>query len=173
VTPSVSIKSDTCGADRRRDPTPKHSADCAPQERRSSLDPIVRQGRAPLPGIDGPLGRNEARPRGWPVLHARLARPDRQGPPALGDAGGGLDFVKKKTKKVIRTAGLRDELSFTSFRHGGLTELGDADLTDTQIRALSRQKSTKVLPRYIKRTRRQIVAGTVKRRALREAEGDD
>jgi len=25
VTPSVSIKSDTCGADRRRDPTPKHS----------------------------------------------------------------------------------------------------------------------------------------------------
>ena len=27
VTPSVSIKSDTCGADRRRDPTPKHSLD--------------------------------------------------------------------------------------------------------------------------------------------------
>ena len=26
VTPSVSIKSDTCGADRRRDPTPKHRA---------------------------------------------------------------------------------------------------------------------------------------------------
>src|SRR5664280_16363 len=25
VTPSVSIKSDTCGADRRRDPTPKHT----------------------------------------------------------------------------------------------------------------------------------------------------
>ncbi|MBI2715693.1 MAG: hypothetical protein HYX37_14765 [Rhizobiales bacterium] len=84
---------------------------------------------------------------------------------------GALDFVKKKTKEVIRAAGLRDELSFTSFRHGGLTELGDADLTDTQIRALSRQKSSKVLPRYIKRTRRQIVAGTVKRRALRK--GDD
>ena len=78
----------------------------------------------------------------------------------MGDAAGGLDYVKKKTKKVIRAAGLRDELCFTSFRHGGLTELGDADLTDTQIRALSRQKSTKVLPRYIKRTRRQIVAGT-------------
>jgi hypothetical protein len=27
VTPSVSIKSDTCGADRRRDPTPKHTYD--------------------------------------------------------------------------------------------------------------------------------------------------
>lgn len=86
---------------------------------------------------------------------------------------GGLDFVMKKTKKIIRTAGLRDELSFASFRHGGLTEAGDADLTDTQIRALSRQKSSKVLPRYIKRTRRQIVAGTVKRRALRESDDED
>jgi hypothetical protein len=83
---------------------------------------------------------------------------------------GALDFVKKKAKEVIRAAGLRDELSFTSFRHGGLTELGDADLTDTQIRALSRQKSSKVLPRYIKRTQRQIIAGTVKRRALRETD---
>jgi len=85
-------------------------------------------------------------------------------------ASGALDFVKKKTKEVIRAAKLRDELSFTSFRHGGLTELGDAELTDTQIRALSRQKSSKVLPRYIKRTRRQIIAGTYKRRALRERE---
>lgn len=50
---------------------------------------------------------------------------------------GGLDFVQKKTKQAIRKAGVRGELSFTSFRHGGLTELGDADLTDTQIRALS------------------------------------
>jgi hypothetical protein len=81
---------------------------------------------------------------------------------------GGLDFVKKKTKAVIRAAGLPDKLSFTSFRHGGLTELGDADLTDVQIRALSRQKSSKVLPRYIKRTQRQIIAGTHKRRALRQ-----
>ena len=38
------------------------------------------------------------------------------------------------------------------------------------VLARSRQKSTKVLPRYVKRTRRQIVAGTVKRRALRKAD---
>jgi hypothetical protein len=83
---------------------------------------------------------------------------------------GALDFVKKKAKEAIRAAGIRDELSFTSFRHGGLTELGDADLTDTQIRALSRQKSSKVLPRYVKRTQRQIIAGTIKRRAIRAGE---
>jgi hypothetical protein len=78
-----------------------------------------------------------------------------------------LTFVRQKTKKVIVRAGLRSVLTFTSFRHGGLTELGDSDLTDTQIRALSRQKSSKVLPRYIKRTQRQIIDGTRKRRALR------
>jgi hypothetical protein len=99
--------------------------------------------------------------RDWPDPIAKVPLP-------WATAIGGLDYVKKKTKEVIRAAGLRDELSFTSFRHGGLTELGDADLTDTQIRALSRQKSSKVLPRYIKRTQRQIVAGTRKRRALRE-----
>jgi hypothetical protein len=103
--------------------------------------------------------------RDWPDPIARI-------PIAWATPAGGLDFVKKKTKEVIRAAGLRDEHSFTSFRHGGLTELGDADLTDTQIRALSRQKSSTVLPRYISRTRRQIVAGTIKRRALRE-ETDD
>jgi hypothetical protein len=173
VTPSVSIKSDTCGADRRRDPTPKHSADCAPKNGGAVWIPLFDKGAPLFPEL---MARLDAMKRDrvgglffmrdWPDPIAKVPLP-------WATPAGGLDFVKKKTKKVIRTAGLRDELSFTSFRHGGLTELGDADLTDTQIRALSRQKSTKVLPRYIKRTRRQIVAGTVKRRALREAEGDD
>ncbi|RAI43161.1 hypothetical protein [Rhodoplanes roseus] len=79
---------------------------------------------------------------------------------------GGLDLVRKKSKAVLLGAELADDLSFTSFRHGGLTELGDADLTDTQIRALSRQTKA-VLPRYVKKTQRQIIAGTRKRRALR------
>jgi hypothetical protein len=99
--------------------------------------------------------------RDWPDRIAKVPLP-------WATQSGALDFVKKKAKAVIRAAGLRDELSFTSFRHGGLTELGDADLTDAQIRALSRQKSSKVLPRYVKRTQRQIVAGTYKRRALRK-----
>lgn len=98
--------------------------------------------------------------RDWPDRAAKIPLP-------WATATSALDFVKQKSKEVIREAELRDELSFTSFRHGGLTELGDAELTDAQIRALSRQKSSKVLPRYIKRTRRQIVAGTQKRRALR------
>ena len=38
--------------------------------------------------------------------------------------------MSRKVKEIIRAAGLRDELSFTSFRHGGFTEAADADLTD-------------------------------------------
>jgi hypothetical protein len=75
--------------------------------------------------------------------------------------------MSRKTKEIIRAAGLRDELSFTSFRHGGLTETGDAELTDREILAQSRHTTVKVLPRYVKRTTRQIATGTKKRRASR------
>jgi hypothetical protein len=47
---------------------------------------------------------------------------------------------------VIRAAGLRDELSFTSFRHGGFTEGGDAELTDREMLAQGRHTTVKVLP---------------------------
>jgi hypothetical protein len=72
-----------------------------------------------------------------------------------------------KVKDVIRAAGLRDELSFTSFRHGGFTETGDAGLTDREIMAQGRHRSVKVLPRYVKRTTDQVAAGAQKRRASR------
>jgi hypothetical protein len=81
---------------------------------------------------------------------------------------GDLDLMRHKVKRIIRAAGLRDELSFTSFRHGGFTEAADADLTDAEIRAQGRHKSAKVLPRYAKRTMRQVAEGAKKRRAQRE-----
>jgi hypothetical protein len=69
---------------------------------------------------------------------------------------------------VIRAAGLRDELTFTSFRHGAFTETGDAELTDREILAQGRHTTVKVLPKYTKRTTQQIVSGTKKRRAYRD-----
>jgi hypothetical protein len=80
---------------------------------------------------------------------------------------GDLSHMRHKVKEIIRTAGLRDELSFTSFRHGGFTEAADADLTDAEIRAQGRHKSAKVLPKYAKRTMKQVEAGAKKRRATR------
>jgi hypothetical protein len=79
--------------------------------------------------------------------------------------------MSRKTKEIIRAAGLRDELSFASFRHGGLTETGDAELTDREILAQSRHTTVKVLPGYVKRTTKQIANGTKKRRAARTKDG--
>lgn len=75
--------------------------------------------------------------------------------------------LSRKVKEVIRAAGLRDELSFTSFRHGGFTEGGDAELTDRELLAQGRHTTVKVLPKYTKRTLNQIVSGTKKRIASR------
>ena len=77
---------------------------------------------------------------------------------------GDLGQMSRTVKEIIRAAGLRDELSFTSFRHGGFTEGADADLSDAELRAQGRHKSAKVLPRYAKRTMKQVAAGAKKRR---------
>jgi hypothetical protein len=79
-----------------------------------------------------------------------------------------LSLMRHRVKDVIRAAGLRDELTFTSFRHGGFTEAADSDLTDAEMRAQGRHKSAKVLPRYAKRTMKQVAEGARKRRAARE-----
>ena len=68
--------------------------------------------------------------------------------------------MSRTVKKLIRAAGLRDELTFTSFRHGGVTDAADSDLTDAEMRAQGRHRSSKVLPRYAKRTLRQSRRGT-------------
>jgi hypothetical protein len=79
--------------------------------------------------------------------------------------------LSRKVKEVIRAAVLRDELSFTSFRHGGFTEGGDAELTDREMLAQGRHTTIKVLPKYVKRTTKQIISGTKKRRASRTKDG--
>jgi hypothetical protein len=79
--------------------------------------------------------------------------------------------LSRKVKEVIRAAGMRDELSFTSFRHGGFTEGGDAELTDREMLAQGRHTTVKVLPKYVKRTTKQIISGTKKRRASRTKDG--
>jgi hypothetical protein len=79
--------------------------------------------------------------------------------------------VSRKVKEVIRAAGLRDELTFTSFRHGGFTEAADSNLTDVEMWAQGRHKSAKVLPRYAKRTMKQVAEGAKKRAGLTNEPG--
>jgi len=80
---------------------------------------------------------------------------------------GDLDYFRGVVKDIIRAAGLRDELSFTSFRHGGFTEGADADMTDAELRAAGRHRSARQLPTYAKRTRKQLISAAIKRRAER------
>jgi hypothetical protein len=86
-------------------------------------------------------------------------------------AKGDPSYFIHEVKKVIRAAGLRDELTFTSFRHGGITEAADSGLTDAEIRAISRHTSSKVLPRYAKKTLEQVAEATSKRRVARTKRG--
>jgi hypothetical protein len=78
-----------------------------------------------------------------------------------------LRYLRSVVKKIIVAAGLRPELSFTSFRHGGFTEGADSDLTDAELRAAARHRSTRQLPTYAKRTRKQLISGSKKRREER------
>ncbi|WP_128932598.1 hypothetical protein [Bradyrhizobium zhanjiangense] len=79
-----------------------------------------------------------------------------------------LRYLRRVVKKIILAAGLRNELSFTSFRHGGFTEGADSDLSDAELRAAARHRSTRQLPTYAKRTRKQLIAGSKKRREERK-----
>ncbi len=80
---------------------------------------------------------------------------------------GDLRYFRDIVKDIVRAAGLRDELSFTSFRHGGFTEGADADMTDAELRAAGRHRSARQLPTYAKRTRKQLISVALKRRAER------
>jgi len=78
-----------------------------------------------------------------------------------------LRYLRSVVKKIVAAAGLRSELSFTSFRHGGFTEGADSDLTDAELRAAARHRSPRQLPTYAKRTRKQLISGSKKRREER------
>jgi hypothetical protein len=84
-----------------------------------------------------------------------------------------LTHMSRKVREVMKAAGLRDALTFTSFRHGGFTEGADADLTDAQIRAQSAQKTQRVVPKYANRTQKQLMEVARKRRAARASEENE
>ncbi len=74
---------------------------------------------------------------------------------------GGFCIAGFLTKRV-------PDLTVLARNSGGVfTESGDAELTDREIMAQGRHKSVKVLPRYVKRTARQVTTGALKRRATR------
>lgn len=67
-------------------------------------------------------------------------------------------------RNLRKPLGLPDHFTLDACRHGGMTELEEAELTDGQGRALSAHKST-AYEGYAKRTERRALAATRKRHA--------
>mgnify|MGYP007100064869 CR=1 FL=1 len=80
------------------------------------------------------------------------------------------DLMFKRARAVRIAAGLPEHVTLASFRHGGLTELGDAGLPDTLAQAQSRHKQRGTLDHYIHRTDAQQRKGARLRVAHRRGE---
>ena len=82
--------------------------------------------------------------------------------------------MEKVIHRMRDALGLPRTFTLDACRHGGMTELEEAELTDGQGRALSAHKS-RAYERYAKRTHTRALAATRKRHAhmLANAAGTD
>ena len=60
-------------------------------------------------------------------------------------------------------------MTLDACRHGGMTELGDAELAEQGVMALSEHKTPQAARLYVKRTERQRITAAAKRRQWIEA----
>ncbi|WP_417615392.1 tyrosine-type recombinase/integrase [Parasphingorhabdus sp.] len=70
----------------------------------------------------------------YPDLEAELDRTDRKGLLIVLEERNGLPYTTRRMsdihRKICEKAGLPKDMTFTGFRHGGATELGDAGVED-------------------------------------------
>jgi hypothetical protein len=134
----------------------------------------------PLFDVDGTelwpemTARLEATPRNGTLIVMR-DRPDPRKKIYMPWTTGGrnpMRWVQAEVRRICRAAGLPDEISFTSFRHGGHTDGADSGLTDAQMRALGAHKTTAALLRYSKETEQQRRDGARKRLNKRTERGN-
>jgi hypothetical protein len=76
--------------------------------------------------------------------------------------------MAKLVRRLRKLAKLPETFTLDACRHGGMTELEEAELTDGQGRALSAHKS-RAYEGYAKRTMERALAATRKRHAHRLA----
>jgi hypothetical protein len=73
--------------------------------------------------------------------------------------------MQHEVQKLRKKLGLPPSFTFDACRHGGMTELEEAELTDGQGRALSAHKTQESYVRYAKRTEKRMLSATRKRHA--------
>jgi hypothetical protein len=119
----------------------------------------------------------DAEGRFYPEIEDFLAELPMLGTPVVltpGERGTARPYSFSYARRIVRLArehaGLGNHVTLTACRHGGMTELGDAELTEQGVMALSAQASPEAARLYIKRNERQRRAAARKRRAWVEQE---
>jgi hypothetical protein len=77
--------------------------------------------------------------------------------------------MQHKVQRLRIKLNLPAHFTLDAFRHGGMTELEEAELTDGQGRALSTHKTQQPYEGYAKRTAKRMLSATRKRHAHRLA----
>jgi hypothetical protein len=77
--------------------------------------------------------------------------------------------MQHKVRRMRVKLGLPAHFTFDACRHGGMTELEEAELTDGQGRALSAHRTQQSYVGYAKRTKKRVLAATRKWHAHRLA----
>ena len=103
--------------------------------------------------------------RGIPMI-LREIRPSRRNPDRIATSKPySFSGFEKIVQKMRAKLGLPPTFTLDACRHGGMTELEEAELTDGQGRALSAHKSQQSYEGYAKRTMKRALAATRKRHA--------
>lgn len=76
-----------------------------------------------------------------------------------------FSYAKRIVREARRATGLSEHITMTACRHGGMTELGDAELTEQGVMSLSGHRTPEAARGYIKKTDAQRLAAAKKRRA--------
>ena len=115
--------------------------------------------------------------RFYPEIEGYLAELAILGTPIVLTPGGrgaarpySFSYARRIVREARKHAGLGAHVTLTACRHGGMTELGDAELTEQGVMALSAHKSPDAARLYVKRNERQRRAAARKRRAWVEQE---
>jgi len=76
-----------------------------------------------------------------------------------------LEYARHLVQEARTKAKLPSHVTFAACRHGGMTELGDAELTEQQIMALSDHSTPRAARIYVKRNEAQRMSAARARRA--------
>ena len=76
-----------------------------------------------------------------------------------------FSYAKRIVREARRRAGLAEHITMTACRHGGMTELGDAELTEQGVMSLSGHRTPGAARGYVKKTEAQRLTAARKRRA--------